>query len=100
MKSKTPLTDAHQKATAGMVGLECIEVYDFARNLERQMWEYYNARLREHIERLTHLLRESAKGNQWPSPLEIDAALNKSQAILSANTKATDPVRDAGPQPK
>jgi hypothetical protein len=42
-KSKTPLTDAHQKATAGMVGLECSEVYDFARNLERQMWEYYSA---------------------------------------------------------
>jgi len=45
--------------------------------------ESENARLREHIERLTHLLRESAKGNQWPSPLEIDAALNKSQDIFA-----------------
>jgi rubrerythrin len=73
MKSKTPLTDAHQKATAGMVGLECIEVYDFARNLERQMWEYYNA--------LEDLMDE-------PTSL---AKLKQAERIISANVEVRNP---------
>ena len=43
-----------------------------------------NQRLSETIGRLAALLRQSAKGAGWPSPLEIDAALNRASDI-SAN---------------
>jgi hypothetical protein len=75
MKSKTPLTDAHQKATAGMVGLECIEVYDFARNLERKMWEYYNA------------LKDIAEGTTCHECGGIDQQQRAVEVIYSANVR-------------
>jgi rubrerythrin len=82
MKTKTPLTDAHQKATAGMVGLECNEVYDFARSLERQMWEYYNA-LEDLVEEPTSL----RKLQQAENILSANASDHRCSPEASATNK-------------
>jgi regulator of replication initiation timing len=64
-----------------------VSLFDEAKKLQIE-----NARLREHLEKLTRLLRESAKSDRWPSPTEIDSALNRSADILSN-------VRDHRPLP-
>jgi len=78
MKTDTPRTDHRWNIDGDDNG---IAAWQWAQSLERE-----NLKLRDHAADLTRLLRASAKGNQWPSPLEIDAAINKSQDI-SANAQ-------------
>jgi hypothetical protein len=82
MKTKTPLTDAHQKWTAGMVGLECKEVYDFARNIERQMWKYHNA------------LQDIAEG----TPCHECGGVDQQQIAVEALSSANVPSHQSRPK--
>jgi hypothetical protein len=52
------------------------------------------ARLLGHIEKLTYLLRESAKSNLWPSPIEIDSVLNRSADILREHRNDHTPTKE------
>jgi len=80
MKLSSQLQQDHDSGDHG----QFLEGYaQAARNLERD-----NMILRELSERLARLLRESAKSANWPSPLEINSALNKAKTIF-ANIRRT-----------